>query len=116
MKILVLAIAASLAALPAGAQSLSSAEGGARHVEGPWGVFIAGSYSEARLGADLEQLWKRFPMLLAARPPMIVVGRMVGGGAGKFYRARIPADTRAEAEELCEKLKTVGGDCIVLKS
>ena len=82
----------------------------------PWGVQVAGNFSRARVVAAYISLQKRFPDLLAQRPPMIVAGAMSGRGPRSFYRARVPVETKAEGEELCTELKRNGGSCIVLKS
>jgi hypothetical protein len=82
----------------------------------PWGVQVAGNFSRTRVVAAYVSLQKRFPDLLAQRPPMIVAGAMSGRGPRSFYRARVPVETKAEGEELCSELKRNGGSCIVLKS
>jgi hypothetical protein len=83
---------------------------------GPWGVQVAGNFSKARAIAAYQNLQQRFPSLLAARPPMIIGGRMRGRGTRAFYRVRVPMETREESERFCADLKAAGGSCIVLKT
>jgi hypothetical protein len=82
----------------------------------PWGVQVTGSYSRAKAVAAYTALATRFPDLVADRPPMIVAGRAPGRGTRVFYRIRVPAETRDEAETFCSKLRSAGGSCIVLKT
>jgi hypothetical protein len=84
--------------------------------EAPWGVQVAGNFSRAKAIAAYAALQKRFPALLADRPPMVISGRMQGRGTRTFYRVRVPAETRAEGEAFCAELNAAGGSCIVLKS
>ena len=69
--------------------------------EAPWGVQVAGNFSRARAIASYAALQRRFPALLADRPPMVVAGRMQGRGPRTFYRIRVPAQTRQEGEAFC---------------
>lgn len=82
----------------------------------PWGVQVTGSYSRAKAVAAYAALGKRFPDLVADRPPMIVAGRAPGRGTRVFYRVRVPTETREEAETFCRELRSAGGSCIVLKT
>jgi len=82
----------------------------------PWGVQVAGNFSRARAIAAYVSLQKRFPDLLAERPPMIVAGAISGRGPRSFYRARVPVETKGEGEKLCAALRKNGGSCIILKT
>ena len=82
----------------------------------PWGVQVAGGFSRALAIGIYSNLQRRYPALLAGRPPMIVGGRMPGRGTRAFYRVRVPVETRAEGEKFCAKLIAAGGDCVVLKT
>jgi hypothetical protein len=83
---------------------------------GPWGVQVAGNFSRARVLRSYERLQKRFTDLIGDRPPMVIGTRMRGPGTRVFYRVRVPAQTREEANDLCVKIKEIGGSCIVLKT
>jgi hypothetical protein len=82
---------------------------------GPWGVQVAGNFSRARAIAAYAALQKRHA-LIAGKPPMLIGGRMRGRGTRAFYRVRVPAQSRKEAEQICAALKQAGGACIVLKT
>ena len=47
---------------------------------------------------------------------MVIGTRMRGPGTRVFYRVRVPAQTREEANDLCAEIKAIGGSCIVLKT
>jgi hypothetical protein len=83
---------------------------------GPWGAQVAGNFSRARAIAAYAALQKRYSELLAGKPPMLIGGRMRGRGTRAFYRVRVPAQSRKEAEQICAALKKAGGACIVLKT
>ncbi len=36
-------------------------------------------------------------------------------GKGTFYRVRIPAGTRDEANQICARYKSAGGSCLVTR-
>jgi hypothetical protein len=47
---------------------------------------------------------------------MIIGTRLRTRGTQAFYRIRIPAQSRQAADQLCGRIRTGGGACIVLKS
>lgn len=89
---------------------------GVAAVFAPWGVQVAGNFSRARALAGFDRLRSRHADLLGETRPMIIGTRFRARGTRPFYRVRLPAETRRAAEDLCERLRRVGGACIVLKS
>lgn len=83
---------------------------------GPWGVQVAGNFSRARAVAAYSALQKRYAKLLAGKPPMLIGGRMRGRGTRAFYRVRLPAQSRKEADQICAALRQAGAACIVFKT
>jgi len=83
---------------------------------GPWGAQVAGNFSRARAVAAYANLQKRYPALIGKRPPMVIGARVPGRGRRAFYRVRVPAQSRKEAEAICADLKSAGAPCIVLKT
>ncbi|PTE08963.1 lytic transglycosylase domain-containing protein [Mesorhizobium helmanticense] len=81
----------------------------------PWGVQVAGNF---RRGAALSQ-WssvkRRFPALLGGSNPVVSRVRTPIGRRG-IYAVRIGADTKAKADNICQKLQSVGGACIVVRN
>lgn len=82
----------------------------------PWGVQVAGNWSEGRALAEYARLQDKFAPILGGRAPMIVRNRMAGRGSAAWSRVRVGAQSREEAEKLCARLKAAGGSCIVLRN
>jgi hypothetical protein len=83
---------------------------------GPWGVQVAGFFSRARVMRAYARIQSQFESLMGDRPPMIIGARMRGRGTRIFYHARVPMQTREEANGLCDRIRAAGGSCVVLKT
>jgi hypothetical protein len=82
----------------------------------PWGIQLAGNFSKDRALASFRRTSKAYASILGDAPPMIIGTRLRYRGTRTFYRVRAPAPTRQAAEQLCTRIRTVGGSCIVLPS
>jgi hypothetical protein len=82
----------------------------------PWGVQLAGNWSEARARASFDSLQKQYPAVLGGRQPVVIHNKIAGRGSAVWTRIRVGADTREAAEKLCSNLKSAGGSCIVLRN
>ena len=82
----------------------------------PWGVQIAGSFNKAAALRQFSRAAGAYASILGGVQPMVLAGRLRSRGARAYYRVRAPAQSRQEAERLCEKLEKVGGACVVLRS
>lgn len=82
----------------------------------PWHVQIAGNFSKGRALASFSRVRNRHPRLFAEILPMIVGTRMAGRGPRRFYRVSVPAQSRAEGDQFCSRLRSAGGHCIVLRN
>lgn len=80
---------------------------------GPWGVQLAGTWSEGRVLATYEQLRRRYSAVLGDRLPLVLNARRRMPSA---VHVRVSESSRAEAEALCAKLRAAGGACIVLRN
>jgi len=80
----------------------------------PWGVQVAGNFRRSAAVRQYERLKKRYPEL-ARYEPVVSRQRSAIGRRG-IYAVRIGADSRAEADELCQRLRTAGGSCVVLRN
>jgi Transglycosylase SLT domain/SPOR domain len=83
---------------------------------GPWGVQVGGNFYRARILKTYQRLQSQYPTLIGGKPPMVIGTRLRGPGTRIFYRARVPMQTRKEADQLCAQIKAAGGACIVLKT
>jgi hypothetical protein len=82
----------------------------------PWGVQIAGNFSKPLSLALYQQVAQRHHDLFADLVPMIIGTRLRFRGGGTFWRVRVPAASRGDAETWCGRLRRAGGNCAVLKS
>lgn len=80
---------------------------------GPWGVQLAGNWSEGRVLATYERLRRKHEAVLGDRLPLILTARRRDLPT---YSVRVSEKTRAEAETLCGKLRATGGACIVFRN
>jgi hypothetical protein len=82
----------------------------------PWGVQLAGNFSKSLALASFQRARVRYTSVIGEVRPMIVGTRLRFRGTRTFYRVRIPAESRNAADGLCQKIRGVGGACIVLRT
>jgi hypothetical protein len=82
----------------------------------PWGLQLTGNWSEAQALAAYRDLQKKFPAILGDRPPLVLRGAMAGRGTAAWYRVRVAETTRERATQLCAKLESAGGKCLVYRN
>jgi hypothetical protein len=80
---------------------------------GPWGVQLAGNFSEGGVLAAYERLRRRYSAVLGDRLPLVMYGRR---GSGSPFIVRVSEKSRAEADALCRKLRAAGGACMVVRN
>jgi hypothetical protein len=83
---------------------------------GPWGLQLVGNWSEAKALSDYKQLQKRFSSVLGDRAPMIIRSQMAGRGSAPWYLIRVAESTRDRARQLCSRLESIGGSCLVYRN
>jgi len=81
----------------------------------PWGVQVAGNFRRSAAISQWLRVSGRFPALLASHDPVVSRVRTPLGRRG-IYAVRIGADSRSEADNICGKLHSVGGACVVLRN
>jgi hypothetical protein len=105
------------AATPAAAEtrmaSTNAADTGVTPTNG-YLVQVSSQRSEADAQTSYRSLQTKFPDMLGQRPP--VIKRADLGEKGIYYRAMVgPFGTPDEAVQMCNNLKTAGGQCVVQK-
>ena len=80
---------------------------------GPWGVQLAGNYSEGGILAAYERLRRKYPAVLGDRQPLII--QRYKRDLPPFI-VRISEKSRAEANALCARLQAAGGACVVFRN
>lgn len=81
----------------------------------PWGIQVAGNFRRNVAVNQWNRLRKQFSSVLAAHHPVISRVRSPIARRG-IYAVRIGADSRKEADQICERLRIAGGACIVLRN
>jgi hypothetical protein len=82
----------------------------------PWGVQLAAGFSRARALESYGRLAKRYGTLLDGEDPIILAATLRSRGPRAFYQIRVGAESRADADTLCGKLRRTGGACMVLRN
>lgn len=80
---------------------------------GSYVVQIASLPSEAEAQRSYNNLSGRYTSVIGGRGVDIKKAEIAGKGT--YYRVRIPAGSRDEANNLCARLKSAGGSCIVTR-
>ena len=76
-----------------------------------WAMQIASQPSPEGAQTSYADLSRRYAAILNGRGVNIVKAEIAGKGT--YWRVRIPAGSRAEANALCERYKAAGGSCFV---
>ena len=82
----------------------------------PWGVVVAGSFSERQALATFARAKRRHAALIKNELPMVVRTKDLSRGSRRLVQVMIGRNRRVEAEELCRRIQTDGGACIVAKN
>ncbi|MGS1094647.1 lytic transglycosylase domain-containing protein [Aquamicrobium terrae] len=81
----------------------------------PWGVQVAGGFNRAVVIRQWQRLEGRFSSVLGGHEPVVSRVRSARGRRG-IYAVRIGAESRLEADGICQKLRGAGGACVVLRN
>ncbi len=82
----------------------------------PWGVMIAGGFSESKTMKQFGRVKVRFGTVLKDELPMVVRKKDLSRGRKRVVRVMIGRDSRQDAEKLCAKLSAAGAACVVAKN
>ena len=82
----------------------------------PWGVQLAGNFSKRLALASFGRAKASYAGILGDVRPMIIGTRLRTRGFRAFYRVRVPAASRREADDLCRRIHAAHGACITLRS
>jgi hypothetical protein len=81
-----------------------------------WGVQLAAGFDRNKALAMYARAIKRLSAVIGDRDPSLLSSVMRSRGNHAFYHVRIGADTRPEADDLCNRIRRAGGACFVLKN
>lgn len=82
----------------------------------PWGVQLAGSFSQTAALNLFANIKLRYGKVLAALDPIVISKRQRSRGRKVYHRVRIGAPSRANADKLCNSLHALGAACVVLRN
>jgi hypothetical protein len=82
----------------------------------PWGVELAAGFSRARVLGLYARLMQRLSRLIGSHDPIIAAHVLRSRGTRPLYQARIGAETRLAANDLCGTIRRAGAACVVLRN
>jgi hypothetical protein len=82
----------------------------------PWGVQIAASFSRGSAMRAYARVQHDFYSVIGPKSPFVLGSVVRSRGFRPFYRVRIGAQNRREADKICASLEAAGGACVVLRS
>jgi hypothetical protein len=82
----------------------------------PWGAQLATAFSKAKALSRYARLKAAYASVLASATPFVVPERNLSRGRRSLYMVQIGADSRIETDKFCQKLRAVGGACMVRKN
>jgi hypothetical protein len=81
-----------------------------------WGVQLAAGFDRNKALAMYGRAVTHLSAVIGGRDPSILSSVQRSRGNHAFYQVRIGADTRPEADDLCNRIRKAGGACFVLKN
>jgi len=81
-----------------------------------WGVQLAAGWDRNKALAMYGRAVRNLSAVIGDRDPSILASVQRSRGSHVFYQVRFGADTRAEADDLCNRIRKAGGACFVLKN
>jgi hypothetical protein len=82
----------------------------------PWGIELAAGFSRARVLALYAKLMDRLSAVVGAHDPIVTARVLRSRGTKPLYQARIGAETRLAANDLCGRIRRAGAACAVLRN
>lgn len=81
-----------------------------------WGMQLTAGFTESEAWALYRPIQKRYAALIGDREPIVVPKRNISFGNAMRFNIRIADDNRANLDQLCGKLISAGGACLVLRN
>ena len=81
-----------------------------------WGVQLAAGWDRNKALAMYGRAVSKLSAVIGDRDPSILSSVQRTRGSHVFYQVRFGADTRTEADDLCNRIRKAGGACFVLKN
>jgi hypothetical protein len=81
-----------------------------------WGVQLSAGFERNKALAMYARAMKRLSAVIGDHDPSLLSSVMRSRGSRQFYQVRIGADTRVEADDLCNRIRRASGACFVLRN
>jgi hypothetical protein len=81
-----------------------------------WGVQLASDFTRDKALAKYARVLKRLSAVIGGQDPSLFRSVDRSDGTRVFYQVRIGAETRRAADDLCNRIRRVGGACFALKN
>jgi len=81
-----------------------------------WGVQLAAGFDRNKALSMYARAIRGLSAVIGDRDPSLLSSVMRTRGFHAFYQVRIGADTRSEANDLCNRIRRAGGACFVLRN
>jgi hypothetical protein len=81
-----------------------------------WALQLAGDRSKSAALLQYADMKRQFPSILGPRAPEVAQRRLGGRGPSFWYQVRVSEASRQSASTLCERLKSAGGQCLVIRN
>ena len=82
----------------------------------PWGIQLISGSSETKALAEYKQMQKRYQSVLGDRAPLVLKRQLGGRGPSTWYFVRVAESSQQRANQLCSRLASVGGSCLVSRN
>jgi transglycosylase-like protein with SLT domain/sporulation related protein len=82
----------------------------------PWGIQLISNSSETKALAEYKQLQKRYQSVLGDRAPLVLKRQLGGRGPSTWYFVRVAESSQQRANQLCSRLASAGGSCLVSRN
>ena len=82
----------------------------------PWGVQLAGGFDRNLAMAMYSRAMAKLRGVIGDQSPSLLSSQNRNRGMRPFYQVRIGAETRPEADDLCNRIRRAGGACFVLRN
>jgi len=102
----------ALGAAPGGAKPAAARSGRGN----PWALQLVGDRSKSAALEQYADMRRRFAAILGPRPPEVAPRRIGGRLPTYWYQVRVSEASRQSATSLCERLKSAGGQCLVIRN
>jgi hypothetical protein len=82
----------------------------------PWALQLIGDRSKSGAMQQYASMRKQFPAILGPREPEVFPRREGGRRPTYWYQIRVSEASRQSATALCTRLKSAGGECLVIRN